>query len=69
MGEARAGTRNVYVYPEKQTSIERLSARIASAIGPYIDEDIDDEKFEDLSLEIKAIGRRFIKENREEEKS
>ena len=66
MGVERAGTRNIFVYPEKQTPVERLAARVASAIGPYINPDIDDEAFEELSLEIKAIGRRYIKEQREE---
>lgn len=64
MGESRGGTRNLFVYPEKQTPVERLSARIASAVGPYIDDNIDDDSFENLSLEIKSIGRRFIKELR-----
>lgn len=66
MPKERAGTRNVYVYPEKQTPVERLAARVASAIGPYINDEIDDDDFDTLSLEIKAIGRRYIKEQKEE---
>jgi hypothetical protein len=66
MPKERAGTRNVYIYPEKQTPIERLTARVVSAIGPYIDEDIEDDKFDELSLEIKAIGRRYIREVKQE---
>ena len=68
MPKERAGTRNVYIYPEKQTPVERLTARIVSAIGPYIDDDIDDDSFDDLSLEIRAIGRRYIREQRGEVK-
>jgi hypothetical protein len=62
----RAGTRNVYIYPEKQTAVERLSARIVAAICPYLDETVDDDRFESLSLEVKAVGRKFIREFKDE---
>jgi len=66
MGFERKGTRNVYVYPEKQTPVERLTARVVSAIGPYVGEDIDDDSFDELALDIKSISRRFLKEVKEE---
>ncbi|MCK4825627.1 hypothetical protein KA005_58300 [bacterium] len=62
MGEERAGTRNIFVYPEKQTPVDRLTARVVSAVCPYLNEEINDDTFDDLSLELKAIGRRFVKE-------
>lgn len=62
MPKERAGTRNVFIYPEKQTAVERLSARIVKTCGPYLDADIDDDSFDELSLELKTVGRRFIRE-------
>lgn len=64
--KSREGIRNVFIYPEKQTPVERLAARVTRAVTPYVNEDTSDDDFDEMSLEIKKVGRVFLQEVKQE---